>query len=66
MQLLVRLMNSLQKRDIARMVFVEIRAVIEKWEGLRNIPIKINWDRHVQVDGDLFGPSWNEDCSDDD
>lgn len=51
-------MNSLQKRHIAKLVYREIRAVIDKWEyssaGVPHLDISANWDGCITVDDELF------------
>ncbi len=50
-------MNDLQRRAIARLAFIEISSVIDKWESLGDygyIPIDLHWDGIIEVDGKKF------------
>ena len=48
-------MNRLQKRRIAKIVFAEIKAVIDKWEDrCGDLPIHFFWDGCISVDDEFF------------
>ena len=53
----LKVMNSLQKRAIARLAYEEISAVINKWESLGNygdLHFCAHWDGCITVDDELF------------
>jgi len=47
-------MNREQKLAIARMAFIDIVQVINKFQEVNALKINAHWDQCITVDGELF------------
>lgn len=59
-------MNSLQRLAIAKLAYKDIRAVIDKWDCNRDLPILFHWEGCITVDDELYHEHQLRDYQEDD